>query len=127
MSDDAERGHGFSVETAALQNGVIGQIFKQYETELAHWLMDTREEQTRKALITLGWTPPPDKPVDNPDSASKVPAMPDERTSTSESPKCPKCGNNLAPGAPEDEGRKLAYWCFKCDVRSVLPTSLAKY
>lgn len=39
-------------------DGTITQELHNAQAVLARWVMDTREEQVRQALIALGWTPP---------------------------------------------------------------------
>jgi hypothetical protein len=43
--------------TQELQQDIDGHI-----TRLSRWVVQTRDESVRQALIKLGWTPPPDTP-----------------------------------------------------------------
>jgi hypothetical protein len=38
--------------------GIINQSVSTISGELVEWLLSTRDDQLRDALITLGWTPP---------------------------------------------------------------------
>ncbi len=53
----------YSVLTQIVDDEVIEQSLKsnpkdEYLSRLSKLIMDTKEEQIRKALISLGWTPP---------------------------------------------------------------------
>lgn len=41
-------------------NGRIDIELRTATESLAKWVMDTRDQAIREALIKLGWTPPPD-------------------------------------------------------------------
>ena len=48
------------IKTDVSKEGVILQsLFQNASTEMRRWVCDTREEDIKKALIALGWTPPP--------------------------------------------------------------------
>lgn len=57
--------NGFEVITTPLEGGRITQeewVIENDVRRAIHFsILNTRDEQTRKALIALGWTPPPDK------------------------------------------------------------------
>lgn len=53
----------YSIVTKVLDDGVIQQSIKsnpkdEYLSRLSKLIIDTREKQIIKALISLGWTPP---------------------------------------------------------------------
>jgi hypothetical protein len=41
-------------------NGDIELALKQATEQVSQWLIKTREQAIRQALIALGWTPPPE-------------------------------------------------------------------
>mgnify|MGYP001585279664 CR=1 FL=1 len=47
----------YTIDTT-INNTQIIQVLRDNSGELARWVIDTREEQTREALIKLGWKPP---------------------------------------------------------------------
>ena len=50
----------YTLETSVdYENAEIVQALKQAEMKLSSWMIKTREEEIKKALIKLGWTPPP--------------------------------------------------------------------
>jgi len=57
--------NGFELITTPHSEGrIVQEIFEtenDARTILLRSVLDTRDEQTRKALIALGWTPPPGK------------------------------------------------------------------
>lgn len=53
----------FSIQTFPLPNGNIHQkLFDEEMREVAHWIMETRDEAVQKALEELGWKPPSNDP-----------------------------------------------------------------
>lgn len=39
----------------------ISSRYRDISTDLGTWIIRTKDALTREALITLGWTPPPEK------------------------------------------------------------------
>ena len=52
----------YKLITTAHPDGIINceltQEVEDRRNTIMQWVMDTREDQTRQALIELGWTPP---------------------------------------------------------------------
>ncbi len=46
------------LDTLIYHNGKIEMTLRDSERELSKWVMDTREQAIKDALIKLGWTPP---------------------------------------------------------------------
>lgn len=55
----------FDISTSTDQMGRIFQevtsVFDDTREVISRRMMDTQEEEVRKALIRLGWTPPPEQ------------------------------------------------------------------
>jgi len=55
---------GYRLTTTPMKDGKIVQELYRSEDDatdlLARWLADTRDQEIRRALIALGWTPPPE-------------------------------------------------------------------
>lgn len=52
-------GINYSIDTKILTNGIIEMELRNATDTISRWVINTRDESTRKALIALGWTPPP--------------------------------------------------------------------
>lgn len=45
--------------TTDIDNGaIIQRLLDEHQNELSRWIMNTREQQIKQALIKLGWIPP---------------------------------------------------------------------
>jgi hypothetical protein len=57
---------GFQLTTQVIMDGRLVQRWDHVSNDqhrtLASWVVDTREQQVREALIQLGWTPPKEEP-----------------------------------------------------------------
>ena len=56
----------FKLDTTIFEDNTIKQelftVENDLPTKISSWIINTREESIRKALIDLGWTPPGEKP-----------------------------------------------------------------
>lgn len=60
MTEEELLGLKYTVGVATSADGILtGQVNCGRES-VYRWVMNTQEELTRKALIDLGWTPPPE-------------------------------------------------------------------
>lgn len=51
----------YAIETKINQDEIIQILRVEFQSkidELSRWMINTRDEQVREALIKLGWTPP---------------------------------------------------------------------
>lgn len=57
---------GYRIDTKIMPDGKIVQelseVMDDMKQTLLRSVMDTKEQQTREALIRLGWTPPQENP-----------------------------------------------------------------
>jgi hypothetical protein len=56
----------YKIDTDVFEGGIISQELSSVDnignvqTKISRWIVDTREEDIKQALIKLGWTPPDD-------------------------------------------------------------------
>lgn len=59
-----EAGFSYALTTTPMESGkIIQEVYlHNYDSTdlLMRWLVDTRDQEIRRALIALGWTPPPE-------------------------------------------------------------------
>ena len=59
---DASSGVKYALETNVHDDGKIESTLRDSMFgEISRWLVNTQEQQTKDALIALGWTPPPEE------------------------------------------------------------------
>lgn len=63
----SEKGLRYIIRTQSIDGLISQEILLQdevQETSIGIHILDTRKKQIRDALVELGWTPPPNKPMD---------------------------------------------------------------
>lgn len=69
----------YNLDARTMKNGVIQMELAKAGQTLSRWLINTREQAIRDALISLGWTPP--------NSNDLPPQKPDEDQTKTKKPK----------------------------------------
>lgn len=55
----------YKISTKVFYNGIVEQDIEDLRGRVAREVMDTKDQQIRKALISLGWTPPDEPSEEN--------------------------------------------------------------